>query len=166
MMTEDSGIRIRRYTDNDFAVACALNGMERNEPYAGAVFIRQAGALYGSTFLCAVCDGQVCGYTIGAPVTGGSKAAWVLRLGVLPSYRGRGVGRALMEALFVRVEAMDIPELFLSVHPENRPARSLYTSLGFIVTETVYGYFGEGEDRLMMKKILNTAQSSSLSFCR
>ena len=165
-MTEDSGIFIRRYTDDDFAAACALNGMGRDEPYAGAVFIRQAGALYGSTFLCAVCDGQVCGYTIGAPVTGGSTAAWVLRLGVLPSHRGRGGGRALMEALLLRVEASGIPELFLSVHPENHPARSLYTSLGFIVTETVCGYFGEGEDRLIMKKVLNTGLSAPLSPCR
>ena len=163
-MTEESGFIIRRYTDDDFAAACILNGMGRNEPYAEAVFIRQAGALYGSTFLCAVCDGQVCGYTIGAPVTGVGRAAWVLRLGVLPSYRGRGVARALMEALFVQIEAAGIPELFLSVHPDNQAAVSLYTSLRFITAETVSDYFGEGEDRLIMKKALNTAKTSPLSF--
>ncbi|KAF1076179.1 hypothetical protein [Methanogenium sp. MK-MG] len=134
-MDEVAGISIRRYTDDDFAAVCALNGMGQNEPYAGAVFIRQAGALYRSTFLCAVCDGVVCGYTIGAPVTGGSAAAW-------------------------------IPVIFLSVHPENHPARSLYDSLGYMVTETICGYFGEGEDRMIMKKVLNTAKSSSLSPCR
>jgi ribosomal-protein-alanine N-acetyltransferase len=160
------GVLIRCYTDDDFAAACALNGMGRNEPYAGAVFIRQAGALYGSTFLCAVCDDLVCGYAIGAPVTGGSAAAWVIRLGVLPSHRGRGVARALMQALEERVEAAGIPVLLLSVHPDNRPARSLYDSLGYMVTETVCGYFGEGEDRLIMKKVLNTGRSSSLSPCR
>ena len=162
----NSDIFIRRYTDDDFAAVCALNGMGRDEPYAGAVFIRQAGALYGSTFLCAVCDDLVCGYVIGAPVTGGSEAAWVIRLGVLPSHRGRGVARALMLALEKRIEAAGIPDLFLSVHPENRPARSLYDSLGYMVTETICGYFGEGEDRLIMKKVLNAGISSSLSPCR
>ncbi|MFA5395680.1 MAG: GNAT family N-acetyltransferase [Methanomicrobiales archaeon] len=163
-MIDEPAILIRQYTDDDFAAACVLNGMGKNEPYAGAIFIRQAGVLYRSTFLCAVCDGQVCGYTIGAPVTGERGAAWVLRLGVLPSYRGRGVARTLMEALFVRVETAGISDLFLSVHPNNQPALSLYTSLRFIATETVSDYFGEGEDRLIMKKALNTAKTSPLSF--
>ena len=162
----DTGVSIRQYTDDDFAAVCALNGEGENESYAGAVFVRQAGALYGSTFLCAICDGVVCGYTIGAPVTGGSTVAWVIRLGVLPSHRGRGIGRALMQALEERVEALGVRELCLSVHPENRPARSLYDSLDYAVTEIICEYFGEGEDRMIMKKILNTAKSSSLSPCR
>ena len=71
-----------------------------------------------------------------------------------------------MLALEKRIEAAGIPDLFLSVHPENRPARSLYDSLGYMVTETICGYFGEGEDRLIMKKVLNAGISSSLSPCR
>ncbi|MDE4907877.1 GNAT family N-acetyltransferase [Methanogenium marinum] len=164
-MMEDVGVSIRQYTDDDFAAVCALNGEGQTVSYDGAVFVRQAGALYGSTFLCAVCDGVVCGYSIGAPVTGGG-VAWVIRLGVLPSRRGLGIGRALMKALEERFEALGIWELSLSVHPENKHARSLYESLGYMVTETVCGYFGEGEDRLIMKKVLNSAKSSSLSPCR
>lgn len=158
-------VSIREYRDEDFTAVCALNEMERAPSYEGAVFVRQAGVLYRPTFLCAVCRGEVCGYTIGAPVTGGG-AAWVIRLGVLPSCRGRGIGRALMEVLEERFRAAGMQALWLSVHPENRPARSLYDSLGYHVTETVSAYFGEGEDRVIMKKILNTALSSSLSLCR
>lgn len=156
---------IREYRDDDFAAVCTMNGMGRDESYEGAVFVRQAGVLYRPTFLCAVCDGEVCGYVIGAPVTGGG-AAWVIRLGVLPAFRGGGIGRALMTDLEERFEAACMQELFLSVSPDNRPARSLYGSLGYTVTETISAYFGEGEDRVIMKKILNTAQSSSLSPCR
>ena len=160
--TEKRDFFIRQYRDDDFAAVCALNGEEDTVSYEGAVFVRQAGALYRPTFLCAVCEGEVCGYTIGAPVSGGG-AAWVIRLGVLPSCRGRGIGRAMMQALEERFAAAGIGELYLSVHPENHPARSLYDSLGYRVTETICAYFGEGEDRLIMKKILNTALSSSLS---
>ncbi len=72
-----------------------------------------------------------------------------------------------MRALEERFEAMEIQELYLSVDPENHPARSLYDSLGYRITETICEYFGEGgEDRLIMKKVLHTAQSSSLSPCR
>lgn len=151
-MKDCSDISIREYRDDDFAAICTLNEMGRTPSYEGAVFVRQAGVLYRPTFLCAVSEGEVCGYTIGAPVTGGS-TAWVIRLGVLPSFRGRGVGRALMEALEERFHAAGMQALCLSVHPENRPARSLYDSLGYCVTETISAYFGDGEDRVIMKKI-------------
>lgn len=160
-MAKNADFFIRQYRDDDFAAVCALNG-EGDVSYEGAVFVRQAGALYRPTFLCAVCDDVVCGYTIGAPVTGGG-AAWVIRLGVLQSHRGRGIGRALMQALEERFAAAGMGELSLSVHPNNRPARALYDSLGYMVTETICAYFGEGEDRLIMKKILDTALSTPLS---
>ncbi|WAI01929.1 GNAT family N-acetyltransferase [Methanogenium organophilum] len=165
MMAEERGFSIRQYTDDDFGAVRTLNGDEQHESYEGAVFVRQAGVLYGGTFLCAVCDDVICGYAIGAPVTGGN-VAWVIRLGVLPSHRGRGIGRALMQALEERFAALEIRELYLSVHPENLPARSLYDTLGYMVTEIRSAYFGEGEDRLIMKKNLDTALSSSLSPCR
>lgn len=71
-----------------------------------------------------------------------------------------------MQAPEERFEALGVRELYLSVHPENRPARSLYDSLDYMFTETICEYFGEGEDRMIMKKILNTTKSSSLSPCR
>lgn len=164
-MKDFPDVSIREYQDDDFAAVCTLNEMGKTPSYEGAVFVRQAGVLYRPTFLCAVCRGEVCGFTIGAPVTGGG-AAWVIRLGVLPSCRGRGIGRALMETLEERFRAAGMQALWLSVHPENRPARSLYDSLGYHITETISAYFGDGEDRLIMKKTLKPMLSSPLSPCR
>lgn len=53
-----------------------------------------------------------------------------LSIAVARGRRGRGVGRALMEALIVRAREQGFPALSLSVEDGN-PARHLYDSLGF-----------------------------------
>lgn len=53
-----------------------------------------------------------------------------LAIAVEAAARGRGVGRALMEALVARARERGVRALSLSVDPENR-AIALYRSLGF-----------------------------------
>ena len=55
----------------------------------------------------------------------------VKRMFVDAAWRGRGVGRALLEALIARARAMDYTALRLGTVAEMRAARSLYGSLGF-----------------------------------
>jgi len=52
---------------------------------------------------------------------------WVGGLGVVPSARRKGLGRALMEAILVRAP----PVVRLEVIEQNEPAIALYESLGF-----------------------------------
>jgi ribosomal protein S18 acetylase RimI-like enzyme len=55
---------------------------------------------------------------------------------VAPEARGRGVGRALMDALITHARTLPgLERLTLGVVPENAPARALYQALGF----TTYG---------------------------
>ena len=56
-----------------------------------------------------------------------------LTIAVLPSYRGRGLGTALMERLMATAQGR-YPALSLSVWPAN-PAYRLYLRLGFEVVE-------------------------------
>ena len=48
-----------------------------------------------------------------------------------PSFRRRGVARALFAEMDVRLRALDLQYLTLEVRPSNEPARALYASLGF-----------------------------------
>lgn len=52
-------------------------------------------------------------------------------LGVLPHFRGKGVGRALVEALCNRAFSEGYARVGLIVDYDNHRAESLYTSLGF-----------------------------------
>jgi ribosomal protein S18 acetylase RimI-like enzyme len=51
-------------------------------------------------------------------------------IGVVPSWRGQGIGSALLEALIERARKDGFWALSLSVNPEN-PAVALYERLGF-----------------------------------
>ena len=53
--------------------------------------------------------------------------SWIGGIGVVPAARGRGVGRALMEAVLAEAP----PIVTLEVIEQNEPAIALYRSLGF-----------------------------------
>lgn len=61
-----------------------------------------------------------------------------LSVGVVPDHRGRGVGRALVEALCERSELLGTRALSLSVEVDN-PAVGLYRSCGFVTVDEAGG---------------------------
>ena len=66
--------------------------------------------------------------------------AYLYAFGVLPAYRGRGLGRAFLGALCTRLRARGTTCLALEVETENAPAIALYKSCGFQPI-TTYGYY-------------------------
>jgi ribosomal protein S18 acetylase RimI-like enzyme len=61
--------------------------------------------------------------------------AHLARVVVRPDARGRGAGRALVEALLCRAAAAGLSVVTLNVYRENRAAVALYTALGFVRAE-------------------------------
>jgi ribosomal-protein-alanine N-acetyltransferase len=57
-----------------------------------------------------------------------------LVIAVIDGHRGRGVGRALMEAIHERARQQGARRISLSVHPQN-PAKHLYLRLGYVDLE-------------------------------
>jgi ribosomal protein S18 acetylase RimI-like enzyme len=57
-----------------------------------------------------------------------------ISIGVEAAWRGRGVGRALLEALVDAARAQGHEALSLSVDHRNAPALALYRSIGFVET--------------------------------
>ena len=73
----------------------------------------------------------------GAPIGyGGVKVAGdqadVMTIGVAPQARGRGVGRAILDALLDWARQAGAAEIFLDVRPSNEGAIALYNSRGFV----------------------------------
>ena len=67
-----------------------------------------------------------------------------LAIAVVDGYRGRGIGRLLMNAAHEQARIDRISRISLSVDPEN-PARQLYESLGYAEYEP-----GDGLDRMVL----------------
>ena len=60
--------------------------------------------------------------------------------GVLPAYRGRGLGREILSRMVETLLAANYDRIGLEVETENRNALGLYLSCGFRVV-TTYGYY-------------------------
>jgi ribosomal protein S18 acetylase RimI-like enzyme len=88
-------------------------------------------------------------------------APGVLSLGmaILPEARGRGGGRALLEAIFAHACSCGAHKLELEVWPDNAPAIALYTSAGFQVEGRRHDHYrrrdGSLRSALLMARLLN-----------
>jgi ribosomal protein S18 acetylase RimI-like enzyme len=65
---------------------------------------------------------------------GASQRAWIYDIEIEADQRGRGYGRALLNAAERECAARGITEIALNVFSPNAPARSLYESSGYQVT--------------------------------
>ena len=70
--------------------------------------------------------------------------AEVLTIAVDPRQRGRGHGRALLDAAFRQLYRDRIAAIFLEVDGGNRPAVRLYQRLGFVTVGERKGYYRDG----------------------
>jgi ribosomal protein S18 acetylase RimI-like enzyme len=57
-------------------------------------------------------------------------AVYMQDLFAQPELRGRGIGRALIEAVYAHADSMGVPYVYWTTRDSNRRARSLYDKLG------------------------------------
>ena len=90
------------------------------------------GIARGHAQMVAVANGDVVGW---CDVTPKSRAVHghvgVLGMGVLPQFRGQGVGRQLIEATLAAAWATGLTRIELTVHGDNDRAIALYRKVGF-----------------------------------
>jgi ribosomal-protein-alanine N-acetyltransferase len=75
----------------------------------------------------------------------------LLNLAVHPSRRGSGVGRTLVEAVIGEARTTRARTMFLEVRAGNVAARRLYRRLGFRDLGVRRGYYGPGQDAIVME---------------
>jgi ribosomal-protein-alanine N-acetyltransferase len=86
---------------------------------------------------------------IAADIRHSEGRAWITTVGVIPEYRRRGIGEALILAC---EQALTEPEVRLSVRVSNQGAIRLYDRLGYQTVERWRRYYQDGEDALVMAK--------------
>ncbi|ODT48295.1 MAG: ribosomal-protein-alanine N-acetyltransferase [Pelagibacterium sp. SCN 63-126] len=65
----------------------------------------------------------------------------LLTIAVDPKWRGKGMGRALMQAVFADLMHSPARRMFLEVDEQNRAAIGLYEKLGFAAISSRKGYY-------------------------
>lgn len=96
---------------------------------------RKPGFLPGATWLIASAEGYVA--TVQGVIDQGSYGA-IQNLGVIPAYRGLGLGRNLIQRALDGFYKAGLRRAYLEVTAENNAAVQLYRSVGFRRAKTLY----------------------------
>jgi len=83
----------------------------------------------------------------------GSFVGYIKLIGVLPAWRGRGIGRQLMAFAEARV-FRESPNAFICVSSFNEGAQRLYERLGYGVVGCLTDYLIDGYDEILMRKTI------------
>jgi ribosomal-protein-alanine N-acetyltransferase len=98
----------------------------------------------------AVCNQVMVGFVAG-DIKRSERAVWIATIGVLPEYRRRGTGAALLRTV---EGSTDLACVKLNVRISNLPAIRLYEELGYRRSNTWYSYYQDGEDAVIYEKRL------------
>jgi ribosomal-protein-alanine N-acetyltransferase len=110
----------------------------------------------GVVRLKAVTDEQIVGFAAG-DLRRSEDLAWIATIGVLPEYRRRGIGAALLqecEGQLYRTLKGAEARVRLCVRVSNQPAIGLYQRAGYQELSVWSRYYQDGEDALVLEKRL------------
>ena len=96
----------------------------------------------------AVEDDYMVGFVAGDPRPS-QGFAWIATIAVLPEYRRKGIGRALLHACEAQLKT---PRLKLSVRATNHSAINLYEQEGYRSMDIWKAYYNDGENAIVMEK--------------
>jgi N-alpha-acetyltransferase 10/11 len=98
----------------------------------------------------AVIEGEMIGFIAGDPRPA-QNMGWIATIVVDPRYQGQGIGTALLRAC---EERLKFPRVRLTVRISNDRAIALYEKEGYRTVDIWRNYYNDGEDGLVMEKIL------------
>ncbi|TDV47193.1 ribosomal protein S18-alanine N-acetyltransferase [Actinophytocola oryzae] len=131
-----------------------------DDPWRESAFLAELTA--GHHYVGAYTDGGLVGYA-GLSVRGrpGDAEASVHTIGVDPAWQGKGIGRALLEALLARADESAAP-VYLEVRTDNAAAIGLYEAHGFtrIGFRRRY-YWPSGADAYTMARPARVAEEAT-----
>jgi len=94
-------------------------------------------------------NGRMVGFIAG-DIRDHEGVSWIATIGVLPEFRGQGIGRKLLEACEERLPTESIR---LCVRASNEAAIRMYRMNGYDIANKWSRYYEDGEDALVMEKI-------------
>lgn len=141
---------IREWTKEDIPV---IAEMERRCFHAAWTEEMLSDTLRYPIYNCFLAEegGQVCGYCCLIVVC---EDAEVGNIAVDTPFRGKGIGKALMDAMHQRAKEKGATQSFLEVRVSNANAIALYKKFGYESYGIRARYYEDGEDAMVMKRAL------------
>jgi len=146
-------MQIQKATQNDFLAIYELDqeAWKQNHKAEAIPDGSHAWRMWVETSLVYVAksEGQIIGVALAFPSLDGSFCLHKIFVDV--TCRGQGVGSALMDHLLQAIDDLGT-SAFLSVDPRNSDAIELYAKFGFRDREFIQAFYGEGEDRYILRR--------------
>jgi ribosomal-protein-alanine N-acetyltransferase len=144
-------MKLRDLSPKDGAILAEIHAASFEEGWGAEDILRFASSeASGFGLVAEAGGGALAGFLLGRFIAG---EAEVLTLAVRPSFRRKGVGRALIRAVLDAADAA-----FLEVAEDNPAAIALYESLGFEPVGRRAGYYSRrsgAADAIVMRRALN-----------
>lgn len=146
------GLEIRKMRSADLPQVMLIELATFTMPWGESTF-RGLLRRRDSELLVADVKGEIAGYAVFWAVLDQGELG---NVAVDESYRGRGIGSKLIQAVLNSAADRGVREIFLEVRSSNVGAQDLYKSFGFSEVGRRKNYYLEPlEDALVMKKIIN-----------
>lgn len=130
-------ITLREIDKNNWYVAAKLKVSDEQKNFVAPNWYSLLEVLYseGESYSRGIYDGdEMVGYTMMGQ-DNASKRCYIVRLMISDQHQGKGYGRAAMKLMIEDLKARYQPDsIYISFEPENRTARKLYESFGFVDT--------------------------------
>jgi len=154
---------LRKFNMNDLQSVMHINSLCLPENYTDYFFI-DLYRRFPETFIVAEENGKVVGYIMCRVEVGLStfvfkgliRKGHIVSVAVLPPYRRKGIGEALIVKAMDGMQLYNVKQCFLEVRMTNEPAVNLYKKLGFEITRTIHGYYADGESAYLMSRELTS----------
>ncbi len=144
-------VALRDMRRDDLAGVLDIERRSFAQPWSRAFFEKELSTAF-ARLVVAVEDSRprplIVGYTCRWRVT---DEVHVLNVAVHPERRGYGYGRLLVDAVIAEARDTRARVAFLEVRAGNFVARRLYRSLGFRELGIRRGYYGPGQDAIVME---------------
>ena len=142
------GVVLRLSEEKDIHEMAELDKICFRVPWSEVSFESEIKENDRALYVTAEADGKVVGYA----------GLWVIfdeghitNVAVHPDFRGKGLGREIVEFLIAEGEKEGVTSQTLEVRPSNMPALALYGRLGFTEEGRRKGYYEDnGEDAIIM----------------
>jgi len=141
-------VNIRAVNQDDIERVSMLEQASFNDPYP-SYFLSELARDNPETFLVLTLNNEIVGYGV---VDHWEDHDHLISIAVRPDCRRKGFGEALLVELEKRL-SKERP-LRLEVRQSNFPAIQLYLKRGFTKTGLAEGYYGDGENAIIMEKRL------------
>jgi len=144
-------VLVRAVKSVDLPRIVSLDAVSQPSPWCYERF-RTEFELEQSRITLAEIEGEVVGYLCAWDLSGEIE---IQNIVTASNVRRRGVASALLDELLTHARNHEAFRLLLEVRYSNTPAVALYRRYGFVDSGVRRGYYADGEDALLMEKILS-----------